>query len=72
MRLLNTETLQLHDFTAAKTPPYAILSHTWEDGEVSFQGLNLLGHELKKGWKKVEFCCKQAQSESIQYAWVDT
>jgi hypothetical protein len=37
MRLLNTTSLGLFEFFGDQVPPYAILSHTWEDEEVSFQ-----------------------------------
>ncbi|KAI1319405.1 heterokaryon incompatibility protein-domain-containing protein [Xylariaceae sp. FL0255] len=37
MRLINTATLRLHEFLGDKVPEYAILSHTWEEGEVNFQ-----------------------------------
>src|SRR4051812_27976145 len=36
MRLINTETFQLEEFVGT-VPKYAILSHTWGDGEVSLQ-----------------------------------
>jgi len=36
MRLINTLTLELEEFMGA-APPYAILSHTWADGEVTLQ-----------------------------------
>lgn len=45
MRLLNTKTLLLETFTegtggsSTLFPPFAILSHTWEDEEVTFQDL---------------------------------
>jgi hypothetical protein len=41
MRLLNTttNTIKLEDFTGKDKPTYAILSHTWEDEEVTFQDL---------------------------------
>ena len=40
MRLLNVETLQLESFPdARKAPPYAILSHRWQDEEVLFEDL---------------------------------
>ncbi|KAF5363040.1 hypothetical protein D9758_012636 [Tetrapyrgos nigripes] len=38
MRLLNTKTLRLEEFFD-EIPPYAILSHTWEDEEVTFQDI---------------------------------
>jgi hypothetical protein len=36
MRLLNVETLKLEPFYDRDIPPYAILSHTWGDDEVTF------------------------------------
>ncbi|KAL7622570.1 hypothetical protein AAE478_008077 [Parahypoxylon ruwenzoriense] len=37
MRLLHTSSLALHEFHGTGVPPYAILSHTWVEGEeVSF------------------------------------
>lgn len=40
MRLLDTSTLKLHEFYDDEIPDYAILSHTWEEGEMSFQVLD--------------------------------
>ena len=37
MRLINTETLELHEFFDAAVPSYVILSHTWGSEEVTFQ-----------------------------------
>lgn len=40
MRLLNVETLRLTSFPdASLAPPYAILSHRWEEDEVLFEDL---------------------------------
>jgi hypothetical protein len=36
MRLINTHTLELEEFVG-RTPPYAILSHTWGSDEVTLQ-----------------------------------
>ena len=46
MRLLNTSTLKLREFHDDEIPDYAILSHTWEDGEVSFQAMEIVASEL--------------------------
>lgn len=43
MRLLNVETLSLEEFWDRAAPPYAILSHTWDKQEVSFQAISDLG-----------------------------
>lgn len=37
MRLLNTTILKLEEFVATEGIKYAILSHRWEDEEVSLQ-----------------------------------
>ncbi|KAM0255467.1 hypothetical protein ACHAQJ_005767 [Trichoderma viride] len=43
MRLLDARTLQLVDVTDDGVPPYAILSHTWGDEEITIQQLRRLG-----------------------------
>ncbi|EXF84636.1 HET domain-containing protein [Colletotrichum fioriniae PJ7] len=74
MRLINTATLKFEEFIDhARTPPYAILSHTWEDGEVSFQEWN---HHVtrigKKGFRKIKSFCQLASQDGFTHAWVDT
>jgi len=52
MRLINTETLELVEFFGDKIPTYAILSHTWDAQEISFQDYNWIltyEQELKDG-----------------------
>lgn len=54
-------------------PSYAILSHTWGQGEVTLQDLdNLKVAVLEKNFAKIEHTCHQAQQNGIDYAWVDT
>jgi ankyrin repeat protein len=54
-------------------PPYAILSHTWKDGqEVTFQDLVDGTGESKTGHNKIRFCAQQAERDGLQYFWVDT
>jgi hypothetical protein len=75
MRLINTQTLTLELF-ADPVPahiPYAILSHTWTDDEVSFEDMQDLSHaRIKKGFTKIEATCKLATDNGLQYVWVDT
>jgi ankyrin repeat protein len=55
-------------------PPYAILSHTWfsTDEEPTYEDLvNSSGHK-KPGYRKIEFCATQAESDGLKYFWVDT
>ena len=51
---------------------YAILSHTWADGqEVTYQDL-VSGAGGKSGYDKIQFCAEQAAKDGLQYFWVDT
>jgi hypothetical protein len=53
MRLINTTTLELQDFSLLPIPPYVILSHTWGDGEVSFQEMSLPSRFSMNGFEKI-------------------
>src|SRR5205807_1598031 len=54
-------------------PPYAILSHTWNEGqEVTFQDLMDGTGESKIGYDKIQFCAQQAERDGLRYFWVDT
>ncbi|KAH7014111.1 heterokaryon incompatibility protein-domain-containing protein, partial [Microdochium trichocladiopsis] len=74
MRLLRSDTLEPVEFMPNQIPPYAILSHTWEDEEVSFE--ELMGHDKawqnKAGWKKIVAFAEIASSDGYQYVWADT
>ncbi|CZR59492.1 uncharacterized protein PAC_09384 [Phialocephala subalpina] len=74
MRLLDSRTLEFHEFIGSDAPPYAILSHTWEDGEVSFQEMStdIERASTKPGFQKIKKCCEIALSDGFQYAWIDT
>ncbi|KAI0434793.1 HET-domain-containing protein [Xylaria sp. FL1042] len=72
MRLLNVHTRKLQEFIGDKTPPYAILSHTWGEDEVSFQDLADPKHKKKLGYKKIQGCCQQAIRDGFEFVWVDT
>ncbi len=67
MRLLHTKTLELHEFIGDHIPPYAILSHRWEDAEVTFQDLRDGRGAEKGGWTKIVDCCKQAAKDTFEY-----
>ncbi|KAH8723088.1 heterokaryon incompatibility protein-domain-containing protein [Phaeosphaeriaceae sp. PMI808] len=77
IRLIDTFTLSLKSFLG-NIPPYAILSHAWEDGEVSFQDMLAIGNDRyhpaseKAGYAKIVATCRQASRRGIGYAWVDT
>ncbi|KAK3302929.1 heterokaryon incompatibility protein-domain-containing protein [Chaetomium strumarium] len=72
MRLINSSTLELRDF-GPRPPPYAILSHTWGDEEVTFQDMADLDTARKKaGFAKIEQFCRRASSDGFDWVWVDT
>lgn len=77
MRLLNAHTLELESFFGTSssdgTPPYAILSHCWEDDEVLFADLSDLdGAKKKKGFTKIEKTCEQTIKDKLKFVWIDT
>ncbi|KAK7468953.1 hypothetical protein VKT23_003452 [Stygiomarasmius scandens] len=74
MRLLHTTTLRLKEFSSC-VPPYAILSHTWEDDEVLFRDIQYAVPEMKTrkaGYRKIENACKRAHESGFDYIWIDT
>ncbi|KAF2250302.1 HET-domain-containing protein [Trematosphaeria pertusa] len=71
MRLLNTSTLRVEEFQA-QIPEYVILSHTWEEEEVTFQDVESGRAWKKKGYMKLVKCCERAASDGFTYCWLDT
>jgi hypothetical protein len=53
-------------------PPYAILSHTWGNEEVTFQDLTNGTGKEKNGHDKIRFCMQQAERDGLHHVWVDT
>jgi hypothetical protein len=74
MRVINTKTLELEEFYEESMPPYAILSHTWGQGEITLQDLRKGNHHLKRtrGSEKLQSVCQLAHTDGLQYCWVDT
>ncbi|KAI2780941.1 HET-domain-containing protein [Daldinia loculata] len=74
MRLLDVDTLELHEFMGSNIPKYryAILSHTWAEEEVSLQDLQAGTGPSKRGYEKVALTCEQAKQHGCKWAWVDT
>jgi uncharacterized protein YerC len=72
MRLLNTTTLKIHEFTGKAVPKYAILSHRWEAQESSFQDARDRVNLDSTGWKKIQGFCAFAKKWDWEYAWADT
>lgn len=74
MRLLNVnaQKLELVEFFGDQIPPYAILSHTWGEEEVTFQDLQSGQYEHKLGYRKIRLTCRQARLDGLIWCWVDT
>lgn len=76
MRLLHITTITICSFDDDDfIPPYAILSHTWGDAEISFHDLiEDAASELSKseGYKKIRSCCALAAAGGYEYVWIDT
>lgn len=75
MRLIKASNIQLHEFYGDKIPEYGILSHTWENEEVSFQDLQTQEQSwlvTRAGYQKIKGCCALAVSQGLEYVWIDT
>lgn len=75
MRLLRRKSngdFELVTFNTDDLPPYAILSHTWTDGEVTYDELVAETGKNKAGYDKIRFCGERAAADNLQYFWVDT
>lgn len=72
MWLLNVTTLKLESYDGDSVPEYAILSHRWESGEVSFKDVQKDRQKHMPGWLKIEKCCHQALKDGLFYVWADT
>lgn len=71
MRLLNTTTVLLHEASQVGNPKYAILSHTWNQVELSFQDLSSCDFDKLNGYMKVKESCEKARSRN-EWIWIDT
>ncbi|KAK1910530.1 hypothetical protein P3342_008409 [Pyrenophora teres f. teres] len=72
MRLLNVNTEGFEEFIGQVIPRYAILSHTWEEEEVSYQDYISGFYKHKKGYEKIKKTIDLANQSALQYAWIDT
>jgi Heterokaryon incompatibility protein (HET) len=86
MRLLHTTESRFGEFFDSDIPKYAILSHRWEDHEVSYQELlevikpspihTLLGTTPgtldDPQFTKIQKCRDMAIKQNVQWVWIDT
>lgn len=78
MRLLKASTIDdpsgplLVEFAPDRIPAYAILSHTWGDDEATFTDFENGTATTKSSFIKIEYTCRQALMDGLEYAWIDT
>lgn len=72
MRLINAKTHRLEEIRDVHVPPYAILSHRWEDEEILTEDIHSGTASQKRGYAKLSACCEEAQRHNLDYVWIDT
>ncbi|KAI8715236.1 HET domain-containing protein [Fusarium sp. LHS14.1] len=72
MRLINARSLEVEEFVDNQIPKYAILSHRWGEGEVTFQDMSTPAAMKKRGYIKIEKAASQAQEDGLDFVWIDT
>ncbi|KAI1873054.1 uncharacterized protein JN550_003307 [Neoarthrinium moseri] len=63
--------MNLEEFNGQNIPRYAILSHTWEDEEVTLADY-VQGQSTKQEWSKIHKSCKLAAKHNLEFVWIDT
>jgi Heterokaryon incompatibility protein (HET) len=69
MRLLHTTSLSV-EVMKHTIPRYAILSHTWDETELSLQDLTSENCQSKAGYPKIQKSCEKAR-ERNNWIWID-
>jgi hypothetical protein len=74
MRLINAKSLELAEFHEELAPSYAILSHTWDAKEVTYEDTLSAswfdGNEAR--FAKIKDTCTRAAEDGYDYVWIDT
>lgn len=77
MWLINAHTLKLTEFVGDRIPEYNILSHTWEDDEVTFQDMQNGVASQRAAYRKIVETCQLSLNpsdgiEARHWVWIDT
>ena len=82
MWLLSTDRAELHFFLTSDAVDggYVILSHTWSDGESTFQDIQELKQRCRISGRnprdlvpsKIRNCCMVAERHGFRWVWIDT
>ena len=72
MGLIHTSRLEFREFFDERIPKYAILSHRWEDIEISYQEFENSEEKDGPGFAKIAAFCALAKRRNLDWAWIDT
>lgn len=73
MRLLAVQSLNFVEYSdESQIPKYGVLSHRWQEEEVSYQDMITGQAQHKRGYTKLHQFCRQCIVDEIAFAWVDT
>ena len=78
MRLLNVNTLKLHEFFDSDAPQYAILSHRWGNEEITFKDFMKNRNCYGPDYDKIQGFCNAVKRldltfvTPIEWVWLDT
>jgi hypothetical protein len=72
MRLIHTKDPRLQQFSLAKAPSKYVLSHTWEEEEITLQDLERGVAQTMKGYLKLRASCLRAAEDGYEWIWIDT
>ncbi|KAI8634315.1 heterokaryon incompatibility protein-domain-containing protein [Xylariaceae sp. FL1651] len=81
MRLINVRDYMFHEYPNTTPPPYAILSHTWQDKEASYQDMvsaqkitNRIARcdRISRFWKIRRTCSLVGTKHHLEYVWIDS
>ena len=72
MRLINCNTDKFEEFFNEETPPYAILSHTWEAHEISFKEyFDPKTRQMHpKAAEKITSTIAKVSAIGLEYVWI--
>jgi Heterokaryon incompatibility protein (HET) len=71
MNLLHTSKLELRKFDERLRPKYAILSHTWDDHELSYHDMVSGNLPNLPGYEKIKRSCETVKAK-YDWLWIDT
>src|SRR5271156_1088891 len=72
VEVLDTAKVKVRRFEDDEIPLYAIISHTWDENEITLQDMVGAHAKEKDGYEKVKKSCSVAAADGFKYVWMDT